>query len=258
LIVALAPHARRTSSPVPPGTPPEATLCIREALTLHAPSPLGGEMRCTADRGMRRLELIPAAAPQVEAALAAADLQADDRLLQMAATGDTRLTPRRPDGVVLALALAEEGDDSLLLAIATVQNSAYGELRPPQQSDVERLRRCRARGGLLAAARDAAGGEAIGAGLIDVVGPHDPIGELAALATAEGYRLPSARRGPGLERVPHRDSTRARHDDGLPRGRDREPRGLRGHRLRRVRRTAVDVAAPAGTGTGADTGAPAT
>jgi ribosomal protein S18 acetylase RimI-like enzyme len=138
----------------------------------------------TANNRLPRLEWIPSAAPRVEAVLSAAGFEVDDRLPQMAATAGTPLTPRRPDGLVLTLV----EDDASLPTVATIQHRAYGESRPPGSSDVERLKRCRARGGLIAAARDAVTGEMICAGLIDVTGPDDPIGELAAVATAEAHR----------------------------------------------------------------------
>jgi ribosomal protein S18 acetylase RimI-like enzyme len=132
-----------------------------------------------------RLELIAEAAPAVAPALAAAGFQEDDRLPQLAAAPDARLTPRLPADVVLALA---DPDDADLLAIAALQNRAYGETEPPNQGDVDRLQRCIARGVLITTARAAATGDLIGAGLIDVTGRDDPIGELAAVATAEEHR----------------------------------------------------------------------
>jgi ribosomal protein S18 acetylase RimI-like enzyme len=132
-----------------------------------------------------RLELIAQAAPAVPGALAAAGFRQDDRLPQMEASPGTRLTPRPPADVVLAMATSDEDE---LLAIATLQNHAYGETEPASPSDVERLQHCLARGVLVATARVAGTGELIGAGLIDVTGPQDPIGELAAVATAEEHR----------------------------------------------------------------------
>jgi len=131
-----------------------------------------------------RLELIAKTAPAVAPALAAAGFQVDDRLPQLAAEPGTRLTPRLPADVVVAMAAP---DNAELLAIAALQNDAYGENEPPNQGDVDRLRHCITRGVLIATAR-AATGELIGAGLIDVTGPHDPIGELAAVATVREHR----------------------------------------------------------------------
>ncbi len=132
-----------------------------------------------------RLELIAQAAPAVPGALAEAGFQEDDRLPQMAATPEVRLTPRLPDDVVMAMATPDEAE---LLAIAALQNRAYGETKPPTQDDLDRLRRCLERGVLIAAARTADTGELVGAGLIDVTGPDDRTGELAAVATAEPHR----------------------------------------------------------------------
>lgn len=133
-----------------------------------------------------RLELIERAAPAVPAALAAAGFREDDRLPQLYAGPDTSLTPRRPGDVEPAL--LTEPEDAELLALATLQNRAYGETEAAGPGDVDRLRRCLARGVLIATARIAATGELVGAGLIDVTGPDDPVGELAAVATAEERR----------------------------------------------------------------------
>lgn len=132
-----------------------------------------------------RLELIVKAAPAVAPALAAAGFREDNRLAQLAAAPDTRFMPRLPADVVVAMAAT---DDAELLAIAALQNRAYGETEPANQGDVDRLQRCVDRGVLIATARAAATGELIGAGLIDVTGPDDPIGELAAVATAGQHR----------------------------------------------------------------------
>lgn len=138
-----------------------------------------------ANERVPRFELIAQAAPAVAPALAAAGFQQDDCLPQMAATPDHHLTPRLPADVVLA---AATGGDAELLAIANLQNRAYGETQPAGQADIDRLQRCLARGVLIATARTADTGELIGAGLIDVTGPGDPTGELAAVATVEQHR----------------------------------------------------------------------
>jgi ribosomal protein S18 acetylase RimI-like enzyme len=131
-----------------------------------------------------RLEYVPIAAPEVEAALTAAGFTVEGRLPVLVSTVDIELTPRRPAGITVEPVTTDED----LLAAAAVQHDAYGQAQPAGPHDVARLRATVDRGGLVAVARDAETGTAVGSGLVDRIGPDTATGELAAVGVLGAYR----------------------------------------------------------------------
>lgn len=129
-----------------------------------------------------RLEYVPAAAPEVEPALTAAGFTVEGRPPIIASIPGSLPAPQVPPGIEFRFATAD--DD--LLAAATVQHRAYEEPAPAGPQDVDRLRACVARGGLVALARDAATGQAVGSGLVDT--EASGIGELAAIGVLDPWR----------------------------------------------------------------------
>jgi ribosomal protein S18 acetylase RimI-like enzyme len=127
-----------------------------------------------------RLEYVPAAAPRVEAALAAQGFTVEGRPPVMVSVPGSLPATRPPVDVVLRAATSD--DD--LLAVATVQHLAYDEPEPPGPHDLARLRSCVERGGLVVVATN--NGDAVGSGLVDA--PIDGIGELAAVGVLEPLR----------------------------------------------------------------------
>jgi ribosomal protein S18 acetylase RimI-like enzyme len=132
-----------------------------------------------------RLEYVPQTAPEVEQSLRAAGFTVEGRVPVLVSRPGQLPDRPVPEGITLTLATA----DPDLLDAATVQHEAYGEPSPPGEGDLSRLRATVARGGLVAVARDARTGAAVGSGLLN--GPIDGIDELAAV----GVREPCRRRG---------------------------------------------------------------
>ncbi|GIM98178.1 GNAT family N-acetyltransferase [Paractinoplanes toevensis] len=153
-----------------------------------------------------RLEYVPTAAPEVEAALTEAGFTVEGRPPIMVSTPDVELTPREPTGITVEFAT----DDPQLLEAATVQHDAYRRPDPAGPREVARLNATVARGGLVAIARDTTSGTVVGTGLIDRTGPHKAVGELAAVAVLTHFR----RRGiasaisVGLAKAAHRQGMR--------------------------------------------------
>ena len=129
-----------------------------------------------------RVELVASAAPRVAPALLAAGFVEEGRTALLTCPPEAAAPAPPPDGV--RLIRATDVDD--LRAAAEVQHAAYGEPEPPTEHDVARLRGTVDRGGVVVIARDAASGAPVGAGL--VTPPAGGLGELAAVATHEGYR----------------------------------------------------------------------
>jgi ribosomal protein S18 acetylase RimI-like enzyme len=129
-----------------------------------------------------RLEYVPQTAPEVEQALRGAGFAVDGRVPVLVSRPGQLPDRPAPDGITLTLATA----DPDLLDAAVVQHEAYGQPSPPDEGDLSRLRATVARGGLVAVARDAATGAAVGSGLLN--GPIDGIDELAAVGVREPYR----------------------------------------------------------------------
>lgn len=138
--------------------------------------------RFVAERRTPRLEYVPQAAPEVEQALRTAGFTVEGRVPVLVSRSG--LLPDRPvpEGITLTLATT----DPDLLDAAAVQHDAYGEPAPPGEGDLSRLRATVSRGGLVAVARDAGTGAAVGSGLLN--GPVDGIDELAAVGVREPYR----------------------------------------------------------------------
>ncbi len=129
-----------------------------------------------------RLEYLPGLAAAVEAALMAADFTVEGRLpLMVCAPGSERAVPV-PPGIEL-IAPASDAD---ILAMAAVQNEAYGDPDPPSRADVDDRRATLAAGGIAILARDAVTGEPAGAGICDV--PMHGVTELAGVAVRDRFR----------------------------------------------------------------------
>ena len=129
-----------------------------------------------------RLEYVPQTAPEVEQALRTAGFAVEGRVPVLVSQPGQLPDRPAPEDITLTLATA----DPDLLDAAAVQHDAYGEPTPPGEGDLARLRATVARGGLVAVARDARTGAAVGTGLLN--GPIDGIDELAAVGVREPYR----------------------------------------------------------------------
>jgi GNAT superfamily N-acetyltransferase len=129
-----------------------------------------------------RLEYVPQSAPEVAAAVCAAGFAVEDRVPVLVSRPGALPDRAVPAGVALTLATSAAD----LLDVARVQHDAYGDPEPPGAGDVSRLEATIRRGGLVAVARDAATGEAVGTGLCN--GPLDGVDELAAVGVREPYR----------------------------------------------------------------------
>jgi GNAT superfamily N-acetyltransferase len=129
-----------------------------------------------------RLEYVPAAAPRVEPALAAAGFVVEGRPPLMACgVGELAATP-----TVDGFSIAPVESDADLFDVASVQNIAYGEEEPAGEADVARLRRAVERGGWVVLARAAPTGEPAGAGVCSE--PAEGVSELAAVGVTPAFR----------------------------------------------------------------------
>jgi ribosomal protein S18 acetylase RimI-like enzyme len=131
-----------------------------------------------------RLEYVEDNAPDVERALLAAGFTVERRTPVMISRPDTRLTPREPAGITVR----EAASDADLAAAAVVQHHAYLVPVPPGPEDIARLARVAERGGVVSVAVADASGDVVGTGLVDVTGPEDPVGELAAVGVLTEFR----------------------------------------------------------------------
>jgi GNAT superfamily N-acetyltransferase len=131
---------------------------------------------------MPRLEYVTQSAPEVEQVLRTAGFTVEGRVPVLVSRPGSLPDRPVPEGIALTLAIT----DPDLLDAATVQHDAYGEPTPPGEGDLSRLRATVARGGLVAVARDARTGTAVGSGLLN--GPIDGTDELAAVGVREPYR----------------------------------------------------------------------
>jgi GNAT superfamily N-acetyltransferase len=129
-----------------------------------------------------RLEYVPADAPAVEAALVSAGFVVDGRPPLMACRPGELTAPATVEGIALILATGSHD----LLAVAAVQNDAYGDPEPAGPHDVARLAATVSRGGVVVLARDSGTGEPVGAGLC--TGPVDGVSELAAVGVRASHR----------------------------------------------------------------------
>jgi ribosomal protein S18 acetylase RimI-like enzyme len=129
-----------------------------------------------------RLEYVPAAAPAVEAMLVSAGFVVEGRPPLMACRPGDLTAPLPVDGVTVAL-ITDAAD---LLDVINAQNDAYGEPEPAGPDDVARLRGAIERGSVVALARDAATGQAVGGGICGE--PVDGVSELAAVGVRASHR----------------------------------------------------------------------
>jgi len=130
-----------------------------------------------------RLEYVEDSAPGVEGVLLAAGFTVERRTPVMISTPGTRLTPREPAGITVR----EAAGDADLAAAVAVQHHAY-QVPAPGPEDIARLARVAGRGGVVSVAVDDATGTVVGTGLVDVTGPDDAAGELAAVGVRAGFR----------------------------------------------------------------------
>jgi ribosomal protein S18 acetylase RimI-like enzyme len=135
-------------------------------------------------RRIPRLEYVEDSAPGVERVLLRAGFTVERRTPVMISTPDTILTPGEPDGIKVR----EAAGDADLAAAVAVQHHAYQVPVPPGPEDVARLARVAERGGIVSVAVDDATANVVGTGLVDVTGPGDPAGELAAVAVRAEFR----------------------------------------------------------------------
>lgn len=137
-----------------------------------------------AERRQRRprLEYIPALAPAVEAALLAAGFAVETRCpLMVCRPGDLQPLPV-PEGTELGIAATA----AELLDLLAVQHEVYGSPAPPGDQDLARMLEACDAGAIAVLARDAATGEAVGAGIYSV--PGHGTTEVAGIAVREPYR----------------------------------------------------------------------
>jgi RimJ/RimL family protein N-acetyltransferase len=128
-----------------------------------------------------RLEYVTQAAPKLEDALLAAGFTLEGRYpLLVCPPGEVVDAP-----VAAAVRVALVTDDQALWQVARVMNEAF-EAPEATEHDVARLRRVLDRGGLVAAAMDAATGDVVGAGQIG--GPYEGVAEVAGIAVRASHR----------------------------------------------------------------------
>jgi GNAT superfamily N-acetyltransferase len=135
-----------------------------------------------ARRRVPRLEYLPAAAPDAEAALLAGGFAVELRTPVMTCAAEEAVALAPPEGVELVLPRAE----AELAAGGAVANAAFGEPPTSSPEQVMRTRELLAAGGIAVLARDAAGGEALGWGVCTP--PRDGVTELAGIGVAEAHR----------------------------------------------------------------------
>jgi GNAT superfamily N-acetyltransferase len=137
-----------------------------------------------AERGLRpRLEYLPGCAPRVEAALAAAGFVGEGRPALMVA-GPARDVVL-PDGIELL----QPASDDELRGLRLVQQEAYDDPDPVDDSTVDRLRASLEHGAGAILARQVPDGEPVGAG--EFTQPIDGVSEITSIAV----RAPWRRRG---------------------------------------------------------------
>ncbi len=155
-----------------------------------------------------RLEYLPVAAPDVEAALLAGGFAVEARLAVMTCTVGAVVDLAPDDGIVIAPPITD--DD--FRAMSAAQYAAFGEIvgEHADSGDDDELARQRQRladGGLALLARDLATGAVVGGGVATV--PGDGVTEVAGIGVLERYR----RRGiagaitAGLARAAHAAGT---------------------------------------------------
>ena len=134
-----------------------------------------------------RLEYVPAAAPAVEAALAAAGFTVELRPPLMTRRPDGSTPPPPPEGFDLAFVT----DPVEVRAARAVQGEAFGEPRPPSDAEVGFELAALAHGRRMLCARDLATGEIVGVG--GLMTPRDGVTEVVGIAVRPALR----RRGIG-------------------------------------------------------------
>jgi GNAT superfamily N-acetyltransferase len=154
-----------------------------------------------------RLEYLPAAAPDVEAALLAGGFVVEARLAVMTCAVGDAIDLEPDDGIVIAPPTTDED----FRAMRAAQYAAFGELveehANEDEDELARQRQRLADGGLALLARDLASGAVVGGGVATV--PGDGVTEVAGIGVLEHHR----RRGiagaitAGLARAAHAAGT---------------------------------------------------
>jgi GNAT superfamily N-acetyltransferase len=155
-----------------------------------------------------RLEYLPVAAPDVEAALLAGGFAVEARLAVMTCTVGAAVNLAPDNGIVIAPPTTDED----FRAMRAAQYAAFGEIVEGHadggdDDELARQRQRLADGGLALLARDLATGAVVGGGVATV--PGDGVTEVAGIGVLERYR----RRGiagaitAGLARAAHAAST---------------------------------------------------
>jgi len=185
-------------------TPHTASPWLNYAVPVHGASPTPADVAALVGEFERRgllprLEYLPATAPDVEPALAAAGFTVEGRPpLLVCAPGDLLAAPAA-DGVRCELAT----DRGVLHEVLRMQHEAYEEPAPPTEHDVDRIVGYVERGGLIAVARDTLGGDTTGGtagggtaggtagavvGAAQTTRAVGGVAELAAVAVAASHR----------------------------------------------------------------------
>ncbi|MFI6504223.1 GNAT family N-acetyltransferase [Nonomuraea typhae] len=128
-----------------------------------------------------RLEYVPQAAPEVEAALLAAGFVPEGRFPLLVCPPEQVIDAAADPAVEVSPVTTDAG----LLAAAQVMNAAF-EAPEATEHDVARLRRLIERGGLAAAATDITTGEVVGAGQVGA--PAKGVAEVAGIAVRASHR----------------------------------------------------------------------
>jgi GNAT superfamily N-acetyltransferase len=135
-----------------------------------------------------RLEYLPVAAPDVEAALLAGGFVVDARLAVMTCAVDAVVDLARDDGIVITPPTTDEDFRTMRAA----QHAAFGEIVEGHTDDggdddeLVRERQRLADGGLALLARDLAIGAVVGGGVATV--PGDGVTEVAGIGVLESHR----------------------------------------------------------------------
>jgi GNAT superfamily N-acetyltransferase len=174
--------------------------------------PTAAEVAALADAYVRhdrvpRLEYLPIAAPDVEAALVAGGFVVDARLPVMTCERGAALALAPDDGI----AITTPGTDEDVLAMRAAQHTAFGEVVEEHADggveELARRRRQLADGGLALLARDRSTGEVVAGGVATV--PREGVTEIGGIGVLESHR----RRGiagaitAGLTRAAHAAGT---------------------------------------------------
>ncbi|RIJ77873.1 GNAT family N-acetyltransferase [Nakamurella silvestris] len=132
-----------------------------------------------------RVEFIPGRAPQVSAALLAADFQTQDAVTVLACTPEDLVAPPENNDLSVDIRTGEGTPDWFLIACANTMNRSFGEPVPPGGPDIEGLRQALSDTGSVALAREGCGAPA-GAGRVEPI--REGIAELNSIGVLADMR----------------------------------------------------------------------